>query len=91
MSVKMSGCQGRDKTPTIKEKRCPKCGAIVEVFSTDTEVVCEKCGTVIYNDALSCVQWCKYAEQCVGKETYEMLMKVAEEQKKRREAKKASA
>ena len=40
----------------------------------DTEAVCENCGTVIYNDTLSCVQWCKYARQCVGDETYERLM-----------------
>ena len=37
-----------------------------------------------YNDKLTCVQWCQYAEKCVGKENYERLMKVVEMQKARR-------
>ena len=78
----MFGCQGRDKTPTIREKKCPKCGHTIEIFSTDTEVTCEHCGTTVYNDALSCVQWCKYARQCVGDEMYEQMMKIAAKQKK---------
>ena len=89
----MMGCQGRDKTPTITEKRCPRFGHLIEMFSTDTEVKCENCGFVVYNDALSCVQWCAYAKQCVGEEAYEQLMAVAAKQKERRaaeaEAKKA--
>ena len=78
----MDGCQGKPRTPTIEEKICPNCGSTVEVFSTDTEVVCENCGFVVYNDALSCVQWCKYARQCVGDAMYEQMMKIAENQKK---------
>ena len=53
----MEGCQGKPRTPTISEKICPNCGNTIEIFSTDTEVACEKCGFVAYNDALSCVQW----------------------------------
>ncbi|MGN0363053.1 MAG: hypothetical protein ACI4ET_09460 [Bilifractor sp.] len=85
----MMGCQGRDKTPAIIEKKCPKCGHLIELFSTDTEVKCENCGFVVYNDALSCVQWCAYAKQCVGEEAYEQLMAVAKKQKERREMDKA--
>ena len=51
-------------------------------------MVCENCGFVIYNDKLSCVQWCKYAKQCVGEQRYNQLMKVAQMQKERREAEK---
>ncbi len=83
MSVKMFGCQGKDPTPTITEKKCPNCGHTIEVFSTDTEVVCDHCGFTVYNDALSCVQWCKYAKLCVGEETYRKLMEVAANQKAR--------
>ena len=70
-----SGCHGMDKmkTPTIDEKICPQCGNEVEIFSTDTTVTCDKCGFVIYNDIQSCVQWCKYAELCVGPELYKKL------------------
>ena len=83
MAVIMGGCQGRPKTPTITEKICPNCGSVIELFSIDTEVACEKCGFVAYNDELSCVQWCKYARQCVGDEMYERMMKVAEHMKEK--------
>ena len=64
-----------------EEKICPQCGHTIEIFSTDTEVACENCGFVVYNDALSCVQWCKYARQCVGDAMYEQMMQIAARQK----------
>lgn len=79
----MGGCQGKPRTPTIQEKICPHCGSVIEMFSIDTQMACEKCGFVAYNDTLSCVQWCEYAKQCVGEEMYAYMMKIAEEQKKR--------
>lgn len=78
-----SGCQGKPRTPTITEKICPQCGSTIELFSTDTEVACEHCGFVVYNDTLSCVQWCKYAKQCVGEEMYNHMMEIAAAQKQR--------
>ena len=60
---------------------CPQCGHEIEMFSTDTEARCEHCGFVAYNDTLSCVQWCKYARQCVGDEMYEQMMQIAAKQK----------
>ena len=56
----------------------------MEIFSVDTEAVCENCGTVIYNDTLSCVQWCRYARQCVGEQTYERLMAFVKLREQRR-------
>ena len=55
-----------------------------ELFSIDTEVACDKCGFVAYNDELSCVQWCEHAKACVGEAMYEHLMKIAAAQKRRR-------
>ncbi len=81
----IGGCQGKPKTPTIHEKVCPKCGNIIELFSIDTQMACDKCGFVAYNDTLSCVQWCQYAKQCVGEEMYAHMMEVLESQKKRKE------
>ena len=79
----MHGCMARPKTPTIIEKVCPNCGHEIELFSIDTQMLCEHCGFVAYNDTLSCVQWCQYAKQCVGEEMYESMMKLAAEQKRR--------
>lgn len=79
----MDGCQGKPRTPTIHEMVCPECGNIIEMFSTDTEVACEHCGFLAYNDTLSCVQWCKYAKKCVGEEMYAHMMEIAAMQKAR--------
>ena len=79
----MHGCQAKPKTPTIIEKVCPQCGHEIEMFSIDTEMVCEHCGFVAYNDTLSCVQWCEYARQCVGDEMYEQMLAVINTQKER--------
>ena len=49
-------------------------------------MTCEKCGFVIYNDKLSCVQWCKYAKQCVGEEVYHNLMEIARRNKAKLDA-----
>ena len=77
----VEGCQGKPRTPTIQEKICPQCGSIIEMFSIDTQMACEKCGFIAYNDTLSCVQWCAHAKQCVGEEMYAHMMKIAAAQK----------
>ena len=76
-----TGCQSKSKEITLTERVCPRCGNIIELFSVDTEVACEHCGFVAYNDTLSCVQWCQYAKQCVGEEMYEAMMAVARRNK----------
>ncbi len=80
----LDGCQGKPRTPTIIEKTCPRCGALIELFSIDTQMPCENCGFVAYNDTLSCVQWCQYARKCVGDEMYEHMMEIAAMQKARK-------
>ena len=80
----MEGCQARPKTPTIIEKNCPQCGQLIEMFSIDTQMPCEHCGFMAYNDTLSCVQWCQYARECVGDEMYEQMMRIAQTQKERK-------
>ncbi len=79
----LDGCQGKPRTPTIIEKICPQCGEMIEMFSIDTQMACEKCGFIAYNDTLSCVQWCQYARKCVGDEMYEHMMEIAAAQKAR--------
>lgn len=63
------------RAPTIELKKCPKCGGEVEMFSTDMQMDCPKCGFTVYNDLASCVQWCEFARECVGEEVYERLKK----------------
>ena len=63
------------RTPTIIIKKCPECDREVEIFSNEMQTKCSKCGFTIYNDLESCVQWCQYAEECVGEEVYKKLKK----------------
>ena len=81
----LEGCQGKPRTPTIIEKTCPQCGELIEMFSIDTQMACERCGFVAYNDTLSCVQWRAYARECVGDEMYEAMMQIAAQQKNKKE------
>ena len=79
----LHGCQAKPRTPGIIEKICPNSGHEIEMFTIDTQMACEHCGFVAYNDTLSCVQWCKHARKCVGDEVYEQMMRVAQQQKER--------
>ncbi|MEW6447983.1 MAG: hypothetical protein AB1426_07840 [Bacillota bacterium] len=72
-------CPGSDniRTPTLRIKKCPRCGSEVEVFSNDVRLKCPGCGLDIYNDIQSCVRWCRYARNCLGEEEYKRLMEEA--------------
>ncbi len=71
-------------TPTLAIKKCPRCGEEVEVFSNDVSVKCSRCGFEVYNDIMSCVQWCRHAKECVGTETYDRIMAQLKAQDERR-------
>ena len=60
-------------TPELKEKTCPNCGEIIEIFSNEMESTC-KCGFVAYNNIQSCIKWCAFARECVGDEIYGKLV-----------------
>jgi len=77
VTIMLDKCPGTSflRTPTLKLKNCPECGGEIEIFSTDTKVVCRKCGFIIYNDIGSCIQWCRYAQDCLGEELYNKLKK----------------
>ncbi len=74
--MKESVCPGAAAirgTPTLKVKKCPECGCEVELFSTDVQRGCDRCGFVVYNDVQSCIRWCAKARECVGEELYRKL------------------
>jgi DNA-directed RNA polymerase subunit RPC12/RpoP len=58
--------------PKIELARCPHCGSdAAEVWSDEAEGRCPACGgKVVRTASQSCVDWCKYAEECLGRETY---------------------
>ena len=74
-------CAGKSAlgTPTLKIVKCPECGNDIELFSTDVKVACDNCSFVAHNDINMCVQWCEHAEECVGTEMYNKLVRFREE------------
>lgn len=57
--------------PKIEIVRCLHCGGDAEVWSDEAEGACPECGqTVIRTHRQSCVDWCKYARECLGEEKY---------------------
>jgi ribosomal protein S27AE len=56
------------RTPELSLKKCPSCGADIEMFSNETSTNCTACGFTVYNDINSCIRWCRFAEKCVGED-----------------------
>ena len=71
------------RMPRLELKPCPRCGEEIEIFSNEASARCVKCGFVVYNDLLSCVEWCEYARECVGDRAYERIMQQLSERKRR--------
>jgi predicted Zn-ribbon and HTH transcriptional regulator len=68
-------CPGQDdrnlKAETI---HCTECGYAIEIFSDEVKVRCPNCKRLACRERLpSCVDWCKFARECVGKEKWKQL------------------
>ncbi len=65
-------CPGQDTRywgkDSIFEAKCPNCGNTVEFFKDDTVRRCKVCGHKFLNPKMDfgCAAYCKYAEQCLG-------------------------
>jgi hypothetical protein len=57
--------------PKPEYVECPDCGGDVELWSDEATGRCAACGaTVIRNATQSCVDWCRYAQECLGADKY---------------------
>jgi endogenous inhibitor of DNA gyrase (YacG/DUF329 family) len=73
----LSGCPGADKikNPVPAYRNCPLCGEEVEVWSDEFYTTCPKCGAIVVGEhPPACVEWCKYARECLGLRKYNRLM-----------------
>lgn len=51
--------------------KCSDCGTDVEIWSDEATGTCPACSkTMIRTETQSCVDWCKYAKECLGEEKY---------------------
>lgn len=66
-------CPGQDKRNLkVEIFECPNCGYKIELFSDEMKGVCPECKTVVLREVLpSCIDWCNFAEECVGKTFYD--------------------
>jgi DNA-directed RNA polymerase subunit RPC12/RpoP len=80
-----SGCPGARDIREVKPEdvECPECGGEVEIWSDELSARCPDCGArVTREQAPSCIDWCSFAEQCIGTEKYQRLKKRRSEQEK---------
>ncbi|MBL7077939.1 MAG: hypothetical protein ISS31_10775 [Kiritimatiellae bacterium] len=57
--------------PRIEIVKCPACGGDAEVWSDEPSGTCTACGaTAMRTSTQSCLDWCKYARECLGDEKY---------------------
>lgn len=64
------------RQPKPEYVKCPSCGEEVEMWTDEVKAACPKCkATVTRKEELSCLEWCKYAKECVGDAAYNNYMK----------------
>lgn len=71
-------CPGQDdRNLKVEMLICPDCGYKVEIFSDEVKVVCHKCKNLVCRQRLpSCVDWCKFAKDCIGEEKWLKLKQI---------------
>jgi len=73
MECMLSNCPGSQKfkQPQPETIKCASCGEEIEIWTDEIKAVCPKCkNTIMREQGVSCLDWCKYAKECVGENTY---------------------
>ena len=71
-------CPGSQKFkhPQPETIKCQHCGQETEIWTDEAEVACQSCKKIIRREeGQSCLDWCKYAKECVGEKIYNRYMK----------------
>lgn len=72
-------CPGSAKfrQPQAEGIKCVSCGYEAEIWSDEAVITCPKCKNKIMRltDAVSCLDWCKEAERCIGKEVFSTYLR----------------
>jgi predicted RNA-binding Zn-ribbon protein involved in translation (DUF1610 family) len=68
-------CPGQDDRNLKAEiLTCLDCGYRIEIFSDEVKVKCPQCKSLVCRDRLpSCIDWCKFARECIGEEKWKRL------------------
>ena len=66
----ISKCPGAQYFIQLKPEyiKCPFCSSEVEIWSDEIVATCPKCKKKVMRNSnkQSCLDWCKYAGECVG-------------------------
>jgi len=69
----MKQCPGSSAfaQPKLEIVECPDCGGDVEVWSDEADGLCPACKKpVVRRNTQACMDWCRYAVQCLGEVKY---------------------
>ena len=68
-------CPGQDeRNLKVEILKCSDCGYKVEIFSDEVKVHCPKCKGLVCRQRLpSCMDWCKFARDCIGEGRWKQL------------------
>ncbi len=68
-------CPGQDaRNLRSAYYKCPKCGALVEIFSDELRFRCQQCGEYVFRERTpSCIEWCARARECLGEDRWRQL------------------
>lgn len=81
MSFKRSGyrmaidfCPGSQKfrQPEPENIKCPSCGQEIEIWTDEIRITCPNCKNSVLHlrEGANCLDWCKYAKECIGENAY---------------------
>lgn len=74
----ISECPGAKffKQPEPEIMKCPFCSGEVEIWTDEVKTSCPHCKNIITRkQGQSCLDWCKYAKECIGIEAYNKYFK----------------
>lgn len=71
-------CPGAQKIRQAQPEilKCPFCSEEVEIWTDENRAKCTNCKQVVTRQmGQNCLDWCKYAKECVGHDVYDKHMK----------------
>lgn len=75
MIFKCPGAE-RFRQPEPEMVKCPFCAGEVEIWTDEVKATCPNCKkTVMRQEGQSCLDWCRYAKECVGDQVYNKYMR----------------
>lgn len=71
-------CPGSQKIrqPQPENIKCPSCGQDLEIWTDEIQATCPRCKNKFMRslEGASCLEWCKYAKECVGEDSFNKYM-----------------